>query len=409
LRKALLLTLGGLFVAVTAIFAGPVSSGGLFLLRPVASPAAPEGVPEDYEPLHAGGIDLATGLYVRENEDLVVPGAPELILRRTYLSRDRVSRRFGVGTTHSGEEYLYGDGEHFQWVSLILARGTRINFRRVSAGTWFLNALYEHDESGTEWQAGQLGWTGVHWALRKADGSLSIYRPCGPTSVCSILRSRDSAGQTTHYRRNASGTLVRMDDGGERWIEFEYDEHHRIVLAKASTNREVRYSYDSRGRLVRVIHSDGDVSRYTYTELDELATIEEPGTSIENLYANGRCVRQVNRYPDADPYVYEITYQLDGERILRTDTNASDGVWTQYSWGDGRHAVREALGRKGAEPAVFTYERDPKTKAVTALSVTCPDRRGQPLRHSSVVRAGQEERVKRNLIETHCNWNTWRR
>jgi hypothetical protein len=33
--------------------------------------------------------------------------------------------------------------------------------------------------------------------------------------------------------------------------------------------------------------------RYTYTDLDEMATIVEPDTDIENSYEGGRCVKQV--------------------------------------------------------------------------------------------------------------------
>ena len=89
---------------------------------------------------------------------------------------------------------------------------------------------------------------------------------------------------------------MKMDDGKDRWIAFDYDDHNRIARAHDSNHREVRYDYDDRGRLSRVAGSDGKVRRYMYTDADELATIEEPGASIENAYENGRCVRQVNRF-----------------------------------------------------------------------------------------------------------------
>jgi YD repeat-containing protein len=140
-----------------------------------------------------------------------------------------------------------------------------------------------------------------------------------------------------------------MDDGGDRWIAFDYDDSDRIIRAYDSTKREVRYEYDGRGRLVQLTASDGAVRRYTYTDLDELATIEEPGTSIENVYENSRCVRQVNRYPDSEPYTFDFTYHLEKDTLVRTDTKRSDGTWTQYTWGDGRHPVIEARGREGFE------------------------------------------------------------
>ena len=405
MRKRILLALIGL--ALGAIFGGPFFSGALFLLLPVATSAEAIGLPSDYEPLHKGGIDLPTGLYTRENEDLVVAGAPALILRRTYLSGYRVQKEFGIGTTHSGEEYLIGDGERFQWASLILASGARINFRRVSMGSSVRNAMFVHDETPTDWQGAQLGWTGLSWALRKRDGSLFLYQACGPATKCGIIFTRDAAGQTTHYLRDAAGRLKTMRTG-DRWIALEYDAQSRVARATTSTNQEVRYEYDARGRLERVTGAGGTLRRYTYTDLDELETIEEPGTSIEQAWENGRCARQTNRYPDDEPLIFTFTYQLRGDKVTGTDVARSDGLRTRYVWAPAGYAVRETqdFGTKSAE---FTYDRDPRTNMVTSLTVTCPDRQGQPLRHSAVVQWGDDERVKANILQTHCHWTEpWR-
>jgi hypothetical protein len=151
--------------------------------------------------------------------------------------------------------------------------------------------------------------------------------------------------------------------------------------------------------------SDGTVHQYTHTERDELATIDEPGTSIENIYdANGRVVRQVNRYPDEDPYIFDFKYRLENQNVVQTDTVRSDGTWSTYTFDASRYTTSEVRGSKGFEPAVFTFERDPRTNAITALSLTCPDRTGRPLRHSSIVRDGNEEWIKWDLLQTHCSW-----
>jgi YD repeat-containing protein len=405
LRTLLVVTLVIVLFAIAAVFAGPLASGALFLLVPDARAAASWDLPADYQPLHKGGIDLPTGLYIRENEDLVVPGAPALILRRTYLSGYRVSKQFGIGTTHNGEEYLIGDGERFQWAALITAKGSRINFRRVSSGTSLLNAMYVRDEGPLEWQGTRLGWTGINWLLKKADGSVGIFRACGPGGdLCSILQWRYGDGRAVRFPRDKAGALLRMqDEDGGRWIAFDYDDKGRIIRARASTQRETRYDYDARGRLIRVSGSDGVVRLYTYTELDELASIEEPGTLIENEYRDGRCVRQINRYPDSEPLVFDFAYEIAAGKVTKTTTRQSDGIWTEQTWSDGGYALSEKWGREGFEPAVFTYERDPVTKIVTGLTVTCPDRRGRPLQHSAVIRPGEEERVKWDLLRTHCH------
>ncbi len=75
---------------------------------------------------------------------------------------------------------------------------------------------------------------------------------------------------------------------------------------------------------------------------------------------------------------------------MQTDTRRSDGTWTQYTFNKIGY-TSETWGREGVEPATFLYERDPVSNAVVSLSLTRPDRTGRQLRHSSLVRAGNEE------------------
>jgi hypothetical protein len=280
-----------------------------------------------------------------------------------------------------------------------------MKFKRISSGISYRDALYVHNESPTDWRDSRLGWAGLKWVLRKPNGVVTMYRGCGRNRDynCSILESRYPDGDVIHYRRDRSGRLLKMDDGGPRWIRFEYDPNNRISRAYDSTGRTSIRATGVAGW--QATASDGIVRRYSYTELDELATIEEPGTSIENTYENGRCIRQVNRYPDAEPYTFIFTYVVENDAIVRTHTKRSDGTWTEYTWGPDRYATGEARGSEGYDPAVFTYERDPATKALTALTLTCPDRRGKPLRHSSLVAPGRDEWLKWDLVRTHCSWN----
>jgi hypothetical protein len=135
-----------------------------------------------------------------------------------------------------------------------------------------------------------------------------------------------------------------------------------------------------------------------------MATIVEPGTDIENTYnADGRCIRQVNRYPDAEPYVFDFSYRVEGGEVVQADTKTSDDRLSKYTFTNG-YVTRETWERNGLAPAVFTYDRDTATNAITALTVTCPDRTGRPLRHSSIVRDGNEEWIKWDLLQTHCSW-----
>ncbi len=78
------------------------------------------------------------------------------------------------------------------------------------------------------------------------------------------------------------------------------------------------------------------------------------------------------------------------------------------TWGRDRYSTTETWGRDGVQPAVFTYDRDPESNIVTGLTLTCPDRTGRPLKHSSVVHPGREDWIKWDLLNTHCSWTARR-
>jgi YD repeat-containing protein len=368
------------------------------LIAGVASPAAQPSAVQI--PVNKGSVDLATGLYVRVNEDLVVPGVPVLALRRTYLSGFRGSREFGIGTTHSGEEYVSGDA---RGASLILARGSRISFTRATRGVDSPNARLVHDASAGEWHRAELRWTAGGWRLNMHNGSVLSFRACDEAGVCSITESTDSHGRTIRYRRNPSGQLLKMEAAKNRWIAFEYDRAGRIERAYDSKKRSMRYAYDQRGRLQRATASDGTVREYTYSDEDELLTIEEPGTSITNRYEGGRCVRQVNWLPERDPYTFEFIYQVEGPTIHRTRISESNGTWREYAWDDRKAAMSETHGRAGSEPAFVMYERDAASRAVIALTLSCRDRSGRPVRQRIAVDHREAEPLKRAMLSKLCN------
>jgi YD repeat-containing protein len=409
--------LGKLLAAILAVvmtltaltWAGPLTSGALLLLLPTGQSPEEHDLPVLYQPLHKGGVHLATGHYSREDEDLIVRGTPALVLRRTHLAGHRLQKEFGIGTTHNGERYLVGDPVGFQWAALVLPDGIQVRFERTSSGSSYGNAMYEHRDSASEWYGAQLGWTGLDWALRRRDGLLMRFNGCGeggPTT-CSIVMERDADGHVIRYQRDKAGRLLRMEATPDRWIAFDYDNDGRIVRAFSSSSEHVRYDYDDRGRLSDVTASDGRRHHYGYSARHEMTRVEDPGVIIENSYdANNRCIRQVNTYPESTPYTFEFSYLLNGDTVVETNEARSDGTWTRYNWDASQQRTSETWGATGFHPATFAYERDPFSHVVTAMTVTCPSRAGSLHSHWSRVRNGDEERTRRNLLRTNCSWES---
>ena len=398
-------------VAMAVPFAGPLSSGALLLLLPVAADSEPRDLPASYEPVHKGGINLATGLYTRRDEDLVLPEGPPLVLRRLYVSGYHVSREFGIGTTHSGEKGLAGDGKDWQWVLMYPSdSGMRVHFKRISPGRSFVNALYEHSGTSTEFQGARLGWIGFRWVMRLRDGRQLNFLRCAPTMrACPVIEERDGSGESITYRRNPAGRLLRMEARPNRWIAFDYDDRGSITRAQDSTGREVRYEYDAGGRLAVVRAPAAVVRRYTYTDRHEMKTIEQPDIFIENTYnSDGRVIRQVNRFPgESAPYTFDFTYRTTNNAVHSTEVRRSDTTWTIYTFDSRREITSESWGSSATQPVSVKYERNPETHAVTSVNVTCADRTGQPSSHPRRVSDGKWQRERDDLIEIYCS-SGWR-
>src|SRR5438094_2111715 len=239
--RSALLAVAVLTIAIIVaglIWGGPLVSGALFLLLPAGGASTSQPLSSDYKPVHKGHVDLATGLYLRADEDVILDGAVPFIWRRMYLANDRVSRHFGIGTTHNAEWYLIGDVHHLESADLILEDGRRIRFDRTSPGNAYDNAMFIHTASSTEFYGARLGWVGLKWALRFDDGRLALFQACSPGKIdtCSIVSLRNSGGRTIHFRRDDRGTLRDIQAGNQQ-LTPEYDDHRRITRAASARHQ----------------------------------------------------------------------------------------------------------------------------------------------------------------------------
>jgi YD repeat-containing protein len=327
---------------------------------PLGSTAEPAGERASERPvaeLHKGYVDLATGLYVREDDDLIVHTPFPVVLRRTYLSGDRVSRHFGIGTTHAGEWYMYGDGNpRIPWADLILANSTRIHFTRISSGDTQANAVLTYKDPGTEFDGALLKWDGEHWAMGLRDGSGALFLDCPPSPDCSVIERWDARGNRIAYRRDSSGTLLEMTSA-DQGVAFEYDERRRIVTARDTSGRRVSYDYDGKSRLVRSTTFAGVVRTYTYDENDLLISVIEAGKSVENAFDDaGRVIGQVVRWTgDPEPYFMTFDYVVDGKSVIETTVTDDEGTRTVYRYDKDQRLLSTTRKTGGPRPTPRGY------------------------------------------------------
>jgi YD repeat-containing protein len=231
-------------------------SAGPFAVDAVSTSSWPRPSLVGTAPTDGDPIDLYSGLYVRTTVDLSIDDTIPISLERTYRNGDHFSRSFGVGTSHPYDMFIVGDGVTFSYADLIMADGAPIHFERISPGTGYADAVFEHTSTPTSFYGARLAWNGSGWTVTLKDGSYYKLRGCTPKATrpgeCGVIEYRDRDGQILHINRDAKGNITRIVSPHREWIAFTYDEYDRVTSAAASTEASVTYEYDDKAHLVRV-------------------------------------------------------------------------------------------------------------------------------------------------------------
>jgi len=191
-------------------------------------------------------VDLGTGLFVLTNTDLALGGLVPIALSRTYRQNDSRSRAFGIGSTHPYDVFLVGDGSPnpnptpYTYQELILADGGRVRFNRISPGTGWTDAVYEHTFSPTAFYKAKIVWNGAGWNLTLKDGTVYTF-PDGTGATRpqqgALTRIKDRTGNTLSLVRDTNANLTAIRAPSGRWMELTYDATFRVTQAPTGTWR----------------------------------------------------------------------------------------------------------------------------------------------------------------------------
>ena len=254
------------------------------LLDAGASPHGPYG---------ADPVDLATGMFVMRQTDLRPAGrCSRSCCGGRYRSGDTISRAFGVGGNHP-VRHLPGRDE--QPVDLPRShpggRHARLHYPRVSPGTLWTDAVYEHASSATRFYKSRISWNETHqgWDLRLKDGTMYEFPESGgaPRSQWAALKGvRDRHGNALTLTRDAARNLTRITTPTGRWVDFTDDAGYRITQATDGVGRTVTYGYDGTGRLTTATDAVGGVTTYAYNASNWMTLITDPRgiTYLTNEY-----------------------------------------------------------------------------------------------------------------------------
>jgi RHS repeat-associated protein len=311
-------------------------------------------------------VDLSTGLFVLKKTDLVIPDTMPIVLRRFYRPGDPISRAFGIGSNHPYELSLWSEN-NYQELDLILPDGGRVHYERISPGTGYADAVYEHTGSPSIFYKSQIHWSASQWFLRLRNGTVFVFPEFSPLHYI-----QDRYGNQITITRTAGtmGDITQISTSNGRWIKFTYGSGGRISQAKDNSGRTVGYTYDASNRLWKVTDPNGEITEYTYDASHRLLTIEDAKgiVYLTNEYdANGRVITQTQ----ADTSTYEFAYTLNGSgKVTQTDVTDPRGFVRRVTFNSDGYTLTDTRAQGTALAQQVAYERQSGTNHI--LRITDP-------------------------------------
>jgi YD repeat-containing protein len=274
-------------------------------------------------------------------------------LTRTYRPEDANIRPFGRGMTHPYAIFLWS-ANPYQEADLILPDGGRVHYVRISPGTGYGDAVFEHSATPSRFYKSQLRWNGWGWDLTLTDGL--VYR-FGENAPLQSIRDRFGNSLTLARSNGQSGTITQITASKGRRLRFTY-EGLRITQATDDLGHTVTHTYDPQQRLIKVADATGGTTEYTYDANHRMLTRKDSrGTiTVTNEYdTDGRVVRQTL----ADGGVYQFSYTTDaGGAITQANVTDPRSLARQVTFNASGYSLTDtrALGRPEQQTRTFTRD-----------------------------------------------------
>lgn len=207
-----------------------------------------------------------------------------------------------------------------------------MHFQRISKGTGYADAVYEHRATATAFLGSRFSWNGNGWDLKLRDGSLYLfpesYYAKKPVDGAAI-QYRDAIGQSVKLERGDRRTLKRIISPDGRSITFKYDTADRIFQAADDQKRKVSYLYDHGGRLAKV-RGVRAVWRYNY-ESTYLRKVEENDQWLVEFDYDRQGRISDLKLPDGRLLKFQYEYdRADTKRVIRSVLTAPDGSISKF-------------------------------------------------------------------------------
>lgn len=246
-------------------------------------------------------VNLATGNFSFEKNDLEITGASPLIFKRSYNAMDDYQGVLGQQWVHNFEVKLKREDNE---ISVMMEDG-HLDFYQLEGEVYRSNTL----------QGNQLQLTESGYCLKLASNHVYHFNQDG---MIVTITSPNSQDQTFSY--NADKQLIKVTSSSG-FIRFRYNQEGLLVTVRDSAKRKVSFSFDG-NLLTQVTLIDGTTYIYTYDDQKRL-TVNQSQRGIplvKNKFDHlSRTTEQV--FPDGGKMTYE--YDDENNKIVLTEQNGN--------------------------------------------------------------------------------------
>ena len=295
-------------------------------------------------------VNLSTGNFIYEHEDLKVGGAIPLSFHRYYNSKDRRSGVLGDCFLHNYQTAI--EKEENGAVRVRQADGQVNHYDRTVS------------ENGREELTGRN--TALE-SLKETETGYVLEHP--GTEIISfdqdgkMLRKEDRNGRGISFSYLEDGKLEKAEADNGSSLTYSYNKEGQLEKVADHTGRSVQLTYRE-GKLEKVATASGAEYRYDYGENGRITEVENARrvTAVKNTYDRRfRIIRQ--EFPDGGTmeFSYDDKNRLvtlterNGSRIIHvhddryrnTETIYGDGTRERYLYNDKNQCISmtDRLGR----------------------------------------------------------------
>lgn len=258
-------------------------------------------------------VNLSTGNFVYDHEDMSIGGEIPLSFHRYYNSKSRGKGSLGRCFVHNHGTCLEENAEKGK-MTVTMGDGQKKTFRRMEDGTY--KSLHSAMETLTK--------EGDHHALTESTGERILFDGAGR-----MTRKENRNGRGVTFSHDGAGRLEKAETDNGTSLTYSYDDAGQLTRVTDHTGRSVELSYE-KGKLAAVKDPMGNICAYRYGKNGRIEETVNPRgyTTVKNTYDEKRRITR-QEFPDGGHMEY--AYDDSRRQVILTERNGSRTTYVHDS------------------------------------------------------------------------------